>query len=288
MTTWGENVTPENAWREYPRPQLKRTQWQNLNGLWDYSIVSKESAEPATFDGKILVPYPVESALSGVGKSVLPEQRLWYKKTFQIPADWKGQNVTLHFEGVDWESTIWLNEKKVGTHKGGSTAFSFDITRFLKRGPQELVVSVWDPTDQGTQPRGKQVLKPQGIWYTPVTGIWKTVWLEPVSQTSVLSVNPVADIDKNQIYLQTKFTGIQNEDKINVRIVKDKKVIAEKSFAPSAKFVLDVPAAKLWTPDSPELYQLELTLTRNNKELDKANSYFAMRKVSIVQDKQGF
>ena len=182
MTKWGKQVTPDNAWREYPRPQLVRKDWQNLNGLWDYAITKKGAAKPEKWDGKILVPFCDESALSGVGKSVLPDQNLWYHRTVEVPADWKGRRVLLHFDAVDWEATVFVNGKELGTHRGGSDPFSFDITDALKAGANELVVRVWDPTDTGSQPRGKQKLKPGGIWYTPVTGIWQTVWMEPVAE----------------------------------------------------------------------------------------------------------
>lgn len=288
MTTWGERVTPDNAWREYPRPQLKRDKWQNLNGLWEYAIVPKKAGEPQKFDGNILVPFAVESSLSGVGKPVLPEQKVWYKRSFSVPAGWNGQNVLLHFEAVDWETAVWMNGKFVGIHKGGSTAFSFDITPYLKKGEQELVVSVWDPTDQGTQARGKQVLDPRGIWYTPVTGIWKTVWLEPVGKTAIRSVYPVSDIDKGQLALYPEVSGTKGGEEIRIRVLKNNSLVAEKNYSLSGQMILNIPSPQLWSPDCPELYQLELTLYRNDKVLDKVGSYFAMRKVSIVKDDQGF
>lgn len=288
MTQWGEKVTPENAWREYPRPQLKRAEWQNLNGLWEYAIVSKTAEQPGQFQGNILVPFAVESALSGVAKSVSPEQKVWYRKSFEVPATWKGQNVILHFQAVDWETTVWVNGKQVGTHKGGSTAFSFDVTKFLKKGSQELVVSVWDPTDTGNQARGKQVLDPKGIWYTPVSGIWQTVWMEPVNPTSIQTLYPVADIDKSQLVLNTEIAGAKGGEEISVKVTNNGQPVLEKKFPVSAQLVLDVPSPKLWTPESPDLYQMEVTLLKSGKVLDKVDSYFAMRKVSVVKDAQGF
>ncbi|MFV0266839.1 MAG: glycoside hydrolase family 2 protein, partial [Draconibacterium sp.] len=288
MTRWGKKVTPENAWKEYPRPQLKRSEWQNLNGLWEYAIVAKDAKQPESFQGNILVPFAVESALSGVGKQVLPDDKVWYRKKFQLSTDWKGKNIVLHFQAVDWESTVWLNGKLIGTHKGGSTAFSFDITKYLKKGEQKLIVSVWDPTDEGEQPRGKQVLNPRGIWYTPVTGIWQTVWLEPLNKASIQTLNPVSDIDKNQLVLDTKFSGLKGGEDFNVTVLKDEKVVNQKSFKTSDNVVLDIPSPKLWSPETPELYQLKVSLSKNGTTLDEAESYFAMRKVSIVKDKDGF
>ena len=141
ITRWGKEVTPENVWKQYPRPQLKRDNWQNLNGMWEYAIVGKDAKQPSSFDGEILVPFAVESALSGVGKTVLPEDRIWYRRTFHVPADWKGKNIILHFEAVDWESSVWINGKLIGSHKGGSKAFSFDVTRYLKKGKQDRITS---------------------------------------------------------------------------------------------------------------------------------------------------
>lgn len=288
MTEWGEKVTPENAWREYPRPQLRREAWQNLNGLWDYAIQPMGMAKPGTFEGKILVPFAVESALSGVGKSVMPDQKVWYRTKFTIPGNWSGQQIILNFQAVDWEATVWVNGKLAGTHKGGSTMFSFNITKLLGRGEQELVVSAWDPTDTGSQARGKQVLNPSGIWYTPVSGIWQTVWLEPVNPVHIASVNPVADIDRGSVTLQTEIAGIRSTDELKITVRKDNRTILEQTFQASASVTFQVPSPKLWTPQTPELYGMELSLVRNGRVLDKASSYFAMRKIAMVADQFGF
>ncbi len=180
MTRWAKDVTPDTAWPEYPRPQMQRDDWSNLNGLWDYAIEDSDQPQPQEWAGKILVPYPVESALSGVRKPVTPHQKLWYKRHFNVSANGKSTRWLLHFGAVDWQTTVWVNGKEVGAHAGGYDPFSIDISDAVAEGSNELVVSVWDPTDQGYQPRGKQVLKPGGIMYTAVTGIWQTVWLEPV------------------------------------------------------------------------------------------------------------
>jgi hypothetical protein len=155
LTRWAKDVSPANAHPEYPRPQMVRKDWQNLNGLWDYAITAKDAPQPAQWDGQVLVPFPVESALSGVMKRVYETNRLWYRRAFTIPRGWKGRNVLLHFGAVDWETTVWVNGKEVGSHRGGYDGFSFDITAALKpSGEQKIVMAVWDPTDAGYQPRG--------------------------------------------------------------------------------------------------------------------------------------
>src|SRR5690349_5975401 len=180
-TVWADSVNPSNTLPDYPRPQMQRNDWQNLNGLWQYAILPKTKGEaiPSSFQGNILVPFAVESALSGVGKTVGKDSVLWYERTVTVPSSFKKSNVLLHFGAVDWLCDVYVNGKKVGTHQGGYDPFTFDITTALaKSGNQKIAVRVWDPTDDGPEPRGKQVKHPNGIWYTPVTGIWQTVWLE--------------------------------------------------------------------------------------------------------------
>ena len=182
LTHWAKDVSPHTAHPEYPRPQMKREEWMNLNGMWEYAIRPEGENAPEQYDGFILVPYPVESALSGVKKQVGKENRLWYRRTFKVPKEWSTKRILLHFEAVDWETTTWINGRELGNHRGGYDPFTFDITHSLnKKGTQEIVLSVWDPINESTQPRGKQVREPRGIWYTSVTGIWRTVWMEPVS-----------------------------------------------------------------------------------------------------------
>ncbi|HRR93198.1 MAG TPA: beta-galactosidase, partial [Bacteroidales bacterium] len=182
LTEWAQKVDPACPWPEYPRPDLTRTKWKNLNGLWDYAITPKDS-RPEKWDGKILVPYPVESALSGVRKRLSDTENLWYRTTFKIPGSWKKGKLLLNFEACDWETKVWIDGKEAGSHKGGYDPFSFEISGLVREGKEhELLVCVWDPTDRGPQPRGKQVTNPGGIWYTPTTGIWQSVWLEPVPE----------------------------------------------------------------------------------------------------------
>ncbi|HEY2249994.1 MAG TPA: hypothetical protein VGH74_02995, partial [Planctomycetaceae bacterium] len=213
MTRWAKDVDPAKTLPEYPRPQMTREKWHNLNGLWEYAIRPKADPQPAKFDGEILVPFPVESALSGVMQKVGADNRLWYRRKFDVPDAWAGQKVLLHFGAVDWETTVWVNGKEVGTHRGGYDPFTFDISASLKTptpkdpGPQEIVVAVWDPTTRGQQPLGKQHDRPNGIWYTPTTGIWQTVWLEPVPGTSIRGIKIIPDVDKNSISAEVSVAG---------------------------------------------------------------------------------
>lgn len=288
MTRWAKDVSPEKAWPEYPRPAMVRESWQNLNGLWDYAIAGKDAPRPGQFQGQILVPFAIESALSGVGKAVLPENRLWYRRAFQVPAEWKGQRVLLHFGAVDWEATVSVNGQEVGAHRGGYDPFTFDITDALHdSGEQELVVAVWDPTDQGTQPRGKQVLKPGGIWYTAVTGIWQTVWLEPVPQASIATVVANPDVDAGLLRLKVEGRGTQPGDTIRAAAVEEGRTVASIEGPVGEPLELKIEGAKLWSPDSPHLYDLRVTLLCDSKPADEVQSYFGMRKISLGQDESG-
>ena len=288
MTRWAKQVSPDNALPEYPRPQMVRQAWQNLNGLWDYQIQPRDDAEPKSWAGDILVPFPVESALSGVMKPVGKDNRLWYRRAFDVPGDWSGQRILLHFGAVDWETTVWLNGTKLGTHKGGFDPFTFDITKALKPGgPQELVLSVWDPTNDGPQPRGKQVKNPSGIYYTPVTGIWQTVWLEPVPAASIAVVEPVPDIDTEQVTINVKTSGAKPDDAVRVTALADGKPVAEATAPVGKPVVLKIADAKLWWPESPFLYDLKVELLNGGKPVDEVQSYFGMRKTSLGKDDKG-
>lgn len=287
-TPWAEQVNPAIPWPEYPRPQLVRADWQNLNGLWDYVILPKGSAVPDAFQGRILVPYAIESALSGVQKSVGDEQELWYHRTFTVPLGWKGKQVLLNFGAVDWKADIWLNQIKIGSHTGGYTPFSFDITPYLNRsGTQALVVRVWDPTDEGYQPRGKQVNKPQSIWYTPVTGIWQTVWIEPVEQACFTQIRTVPDVDGNSVRVIPQVKGSQPGDLVEVTVLEKGRVVQKGRSAAGQEVLLNVPQPNLWSPESPFLYDLEISLIRKQVLMDKVSSYFGMRKISTKRNDNG-
>ncbi|CAM4204278.1 beta-galactosidase [Cytophagaceae bacterium 50C-KIRBA] len=285
---WAEKVDPNNTLPEYPRPQMVRDQWQNLNGLWDYAIIDKGSNIPSQFDGKILVPFAVESSLSGVQKTVGDQKELWYHRTFTVPSTWKSKNVILHFGAVDWKADVWVNDIKVGSHQGGYTPFSFDITAFLQKDKaQKVVVKVWDPSDLGFQPRGKQVNNPRSIWYTPVTGIWQTVWLEPVESTFISQLKTVPNIDGGNISVQSKTEGTIPSDIIEVKVLDNGNVISSGKAAIGQDVLVAIPNAKLWSPESPFLYDLEISILRNGLPKDKLKSYVGMRKISTKIDANG-
>lgn len=287
-TAWAEKIDVNNVLPEYPRPIMERADWMNLNGLWDYSILKAGTAEPTAFDGKILVPFPVESSLSGVMKTVGGENEVWYKRTFEVPAKWKSKNILLHFGAVDWKAEVWVNDIKIGSHTGGYTPFSFDVSPFLnKSGAQKLVVRVWDGTDNGFQPRGKQVNRPNGIWYTPVTGIWQTVWLEPVAAKSIDNIQTVPDIDKGQLTVKVETKASAFGDVVEVKVFDGTKEVASAKASSTEKLEVSIPEAKLWSPESPFLYTMKVNLISNGVVTDQVNSYFAMRKISTKRDANG-
>ena len=289
MTQWTKDVSPQNAHPEYPRPQMTRKRWLNLNGLWEYAIRPKEQRQPKTFNGQILVPFPVESALSGVMKRVGEENRLWYRRTFEIPSKWMYQHILLHFGAADWETTVWVNGKELGSHRGGYDPFTFDITDALKQsGPQEIIVAVWDPTDVGTQPRGKQVCNPNVIWYTPTTGIWQTVWLEPVLQWRIEGLKLTPDIDHSRLVVELDSKYLSRSSTVIVSVLDGDREVASGTGSKRTEVV--IPDAKLWSPDNPFLYNLHITLRHfrdPNQIYDEVTSYFGMRKVSIDKDENG-
>ena len=288
MTRWGKEVTPENAWTEYPRPNLVRQRWDNLNGLWELAIVPKGTSQPSDFPEKILVPFCVESSLSGVTKSVLPTDEMWYKRSFSVDTNQRDQRTLLHFGAVDWESTLYINGREVGTHRGGSNPFSYDITDFLVSGAeQKLVLRVWDPTDEGAQPRGIQQLKPEGIWYTPVSGIWQTVWLEQVPTSFIQKVLPSCDIDRNQLFVDCQVANAQPGDKLQITVSLEGTEVASAISDIGPQVPLKIADPKLWTPDSPTLYAISLRLVRGDKTIDSVGSYTAMRKISMARDPRG-
>jgi beta-galactosidase/beta-glucuronidase len=286
MTSWAHEISPDDVWQEYPRPQMRRNRWMNLNGLWEYTVTPKGISKPQ-FEGEILVPFGIESALSGVKRPLQPGECLWYRRRFTIPQDWAGQRVLLHFGAVDWECTVWVNGVQVGTHRGGYIPFYFDITPQLLDAENEVRVSVWDPSDQSWIARGKQVLKPKSIWYTAVSGIWQTVWLEPVPQTFVCGLKLTPNIDTETLKVVVNLDGEITDAQVQVTVLDDEVQIGAVAGWVREPLQIPVPHPQLWSPDSPHLYDLQVEVRQQGQILDKVESYFGMRKFSLETDEQG-
>ena len=288
-TRWAADVKPDRVHPEYPRPQLVRADWQSLNGNWQFAPAKKDDAPPLgrDLDRTILVPFPVESELSGVAER---HDRVWYRRTFEVPAAWKNRRVWLNFGAVDWEANVFVDGKSVGTHRGGFDPFSFDITEFLGPNPQhEIVVGVFDPTSDGAQPHGKQVTKPEGIWYTPSTGIWQTVWLEPRAGAAIGALKMTPDIDTNRLQLVVDRSGAKGNsgpaDDVRVEAVAfdGPREVAKVSGRFGEPLTLELKNPKLWWPDSPFLYDLKITVRAGDETVDQVDSYFGMRKIALGQ-----
>jgi beta-galactosidase/beta-glucuronidase len=289
VTPWAGKVDPKTPLPEYPRPQLVRSgNWKNLNGLWNYAITPKTETAPGKYQGNILVPFAVESALSGVGKTVGKDSTLWYQTTITLPSSMKNKDVLLHFGAVDWQTEVIVNGQSAGKHEGGFDPFTFNITPLLNKGTkQEIIVRVWDPTDEGPQPIGKQKKKPEGIWYTPVTGIWQTVWLEAVPKSYIAATKHTPDIDQHTISISADVENAAAGDQLKIEVMSGKTVAATKLAEAGAVAVINLKDEQLWSPSNPFLYQLRISLIRNKKTIDEVNSYFAMRKISMEKDAAG-
>ncbi|MEE9603501.1 MAG: glycoside hydrolase family 2 TIM barrel-domain containing protein, partial [Thermoguttaceae bacterium] len=291
VTQWTSEVTPEKVHPEYPRPQMVRSEWLNLNGLWDYAITAKDAARPTTWDGKILVPFCAESALSGVMKKVGRDKRLWYRRTVHIPESYAGGRLLLQFGAVDWDATVLVNDVEVGRHRGGYDPFTLDITEAVasRMGDDpEIVISVWDPTRGGPQPRGKQTENPNSIWYTAVTGIWQTVWIEPVPKASIDSLKIVPDVDAGVVRITVSARGVGRQAVVRIGGVGQTKLQGVTGKV-GQEIALPVKDARLWSPDDPHLYEFDVQLLAEPKgnPVDVVRSYFAMRKIEMGKDAQG-
>ncbi|TMR21821.1 glycoside hydrolase family 2 [Nonomuraea zeae] len=271
-TRWADDVNPANPLPEYPRPQLVRHRWRSLNGTWQFAAAREGEAAPFGRDlaERIVVPYPVESQLSGIGRH---EERMWYRRTFEVPRTWRGERLLLHLDAVDWQSAVYVNGKQVATHKGGYGRITADVTAALKRGgSQELVVGVYDPTDTGTQAIGKQRLNPSGIWYTANSGIWQSVWIEPVPEDRVDRVDTVPDLRGQALYVT-----VQGSPGLATVVARDgRRVVGRVTGQVGKELRLPVPNPRLWSPDDPHLYDLEVRLKH-----DKVESYFGMRSIAV-------
>lgn len=288
MTRWAAEVGPTNAHPEYPRPQMIRSNWLNLNGIWNCAITPTNAVDTTNFEGPILVPFPVESALSGVKQSFDEESILWYQRRFAVPASWRGQRVRLHFGAVDWQTRVMINGHEVGRHRGGYDSFSFDITdQLLWNGHEEIVVAVTDPTE-GDQPRGKQSRNPEGIFYTATSGIWQTVWLEPVPKVCIDDINMTPDVDAQALRLRVAVNSLSDSLKIEAIAVTNGYEVSRVIGPPNSELRLAVPSPHLWSPDDPFLYDLRLNLLDDGQVVDSVSSYFGMRKISLRKDSAGF
>ncbi len=301
-TKWAEEVSPANAHPEYPRPQMLRPEWKSLNGLWDYAVTPKSEARPKTFDGKILVPFAIESSLSGVGKALTPDDALWYSTSFSVPSNWKGKRLILNFDAVDWKAEVFVNDIKVGSHTGGYTRFSLDVTPYVKSGANSLVVRVEDSSDNDFQPRGKQVKDPRGIWYTSVSGIWQSVWIEPVAPAHITDYNVVSNVADKAINVTVDAAGVQEGDVVKVFLLDGGigystetanaakpaadgmySVLASGMAIPGGTVTLNVRNPKLWSPESPYIYGLDIQILRAGKVIDRVAAYAPMREVSAYR-----
>jgi hypothetical protein len=290
-TRWTKDVSPEKVHPEYPRPQMVRQEWRNLNGLWQYAVTPKDAPAPGKYDGRILVPFPIESALSGVMRALEDTEHLWYRRTFEVPAEWAGRRIMLNFEAVDWEATVFVNGREVGVHRGGYDPFSFDITEALRPGANELVVRVWDATGKNGEPKGKQninsIKRPGGIMYTPCSGIWQTVWLEPMSEAGVQDLRITPDVDGGAVRVAVTARAAADGATVEAVVLDGAKEIGRASGKPGEELRIAVPGAKLWSPNSPFLYDLKITMKQGGKTIDELASYFGMRKIALGKDAGG-
>lgn len=282
VTRWAKEAVCECPLPEYPRPQMERDNWINLNGKFDYAITDANAQWIDKIDGQILVPFSIESELSGVGKKITENDRLWYKKIFTLPENFKNKRTILHLDSVDWQCKVYINKKLMGEHFGGYTRITYDITDALVEGENELVVWVYDPTEKGWQNRGKQDTVSHGFWYTPTTGIWKTVWLESVSENYIKGYKIVPNIDKSTVNIKTDVIG---EGSLKIEILDGENVINECEIGEDAD--ISIPNVKLWSPEHPFLYNFVLRLSSNGKVEDTVKGYFGMRKFSIDKDDNG-
>ena len=287
-TNWTDQVNPANPLPEYPRPQLVRNSWQNLNGQWDYAILPKGTAPEGAFQGKITVPFAVESLLSGVQKTVGPDQELWYERQLTLSLNRTNKRVLLHFGAVDWEAEVWVNGIRAGSHQGGFDGFSIDISDLLIKGEKQTIrVRVWDPSDAGPQPRGKQVQNPKGIWYTPVTGIWQTVWLEAVPIQHITAVTSRTDWENKNLIFTPEIQSNRQDLTVQISVTDTQGFSETKSAKVGEPIQIHVPNPKPWSPGAAFLYPVSIKLYQGKNLLDEAQSYAAFRDIRMAKDVNG-
>ena len=280
-TRWTDNIDLDCPLPEYPRPQLVRNDWQNLNGRYEYAITGLNENFPEKYDGEIIVPFAPECYLSGVCKTIEPDNFLWYRKKFVLKDIFNGKRTILHFGAVDWKCRVFINNNLVVEHTGGYVPFSADITDALVDGENEMIVRVYDPTDANWQDRGKQVRESKGFWYTATSGIWQTVWLEPVDDIYVKNIKMTPDIDSGILKLSTFFDG----DALVKAIVKEDDRIVFAGEINKNDALIKIPNPHLWSPEDPFLYDIAIALCNENGNIyDTVTSYFGMRKFSIGYD----
>lgn len=288
QTRWARDVNPGCPLPEYPRPQMVREAWINLNGLWDYAIEPLDSPVPDQYQGQILVPFPVESSLSGVGKALQPNQYLWYRRNFLIPEEWKSQRILLHFGAVDWQTQVWCNGQLVGDHQGGYDPFSFEVTTYLAYGSEnELTIRVFDPTNQGRQERGKQTLQPGFVFYTAVSGIWQTVWMEPLPKVFIKKLKITPHIEPGTLDVDVTLSEEFPDATIQVKLLEHHQVVSISQSTGDTPLMVEVENPHLWTPDNPYLYDLKIDLLINDQILDSVTSYCGFREISLQKDRDG-
>jgi autotransporter-associated beta strand protein len=281
MTDWAQQVNPTNVLPEYPRPQMVRSNWMNLNGVWQFQSGATNDPVPAgqNLASVILVPFPMESALSGVMQY---SPFSWYRRQFTVPTEWSGQRILLHFDAINWRSQIYINGQSVGIHTGGYDPFTYDVTSYLTNtGPQELIVRVYSPVDSSGEPRGKQTLYPAGIMFTSSSGIWQPVWLEPVPSTGISSIHLVPDIDNNRLLVTVGINGPTNGLRVNGYAFAGSNQVASTTVFPGNNLFLNIPSPTLWSPNNPYLYNLQITLTSNSTMVDSITGYFGLRKLTL-------
>ena len=295
-TRWAADVDPENILPEYPRPLMVRNEWANLNGLWDYAIVSAgQTMNDANFKGeKILVPFPIESSLSGVCMPLEPGNAIWYKKVIEVPSEWTGRNIILHIGAADYEATVYANgcsaRQQVANHKGGHTSFDVDLTSKIQDGKVTVYIKVVDPTDEGAQPVGKQRRYPIGngdINYTSTSGIWQSVWMEPVEKSYIADIRTTPDLDESTFNFDVKLNGTISGN-VTVAVLEGDKEVATSTVPASALTSVSIPMSnpKLWSPESPNLYGVKVTYD-NGTTVDEVSSYAGMRKIGYRKVEEG-